>query len=136
MGGRGGSSGLGGGGSGFSKMSMSGKTGTEKQKQYAESLADSAYRTAKANGVAGYSKPDSRGMRSYTSQKDADAVKAAYKFLKYSVDNRRTYGEVISLLKNTSVLDLKKQLEPAAKKAGKSVSAYVDELLKKAKKAR
>lgn len=132
MGGRGGSSGLS-GGSSFPKISLQGKTGTEKQRQYAENLIESARLTAKANGVAGIIK-QKEGPDRFVPKDDAEAIRAAYKLLSASAGTRKTYGEVIDLFKRTDVLSLSKDLKAMANKAGKSVTEYVNEGIRDAKK--
>lgn len=133
MGGRGGTSGIR-NSSAFEKISLSGKTGTDKQKNYAESLAESARLTAKENGIAGYSKTEGSSTRRYTSKEDADSVKGAYQFLSESVKNTKTYGEVITILKNNRVLDLANTIKIQAKKNNKSIDNFVKDYLELARK--
>lgn len=121
------------GGSGISKISLKGKTGTEKQKKYAESLVGSAYDTAKANGIAGRIKMKD-GPDRVVFPDDAAAVRAAYKVYSEAVKNRKTYGEVIDFAKSNDVLSLASTFERMAKNAGKSVTAYVNDSMREAKK--
>ena len=131
-----GSSGFDKGGNGktsFARMSLDGKTGTEKQKAYAESLAESARMTAKANGIAGIIKESGR-MDRYVPKDDAEAVRGAYKMLSFAVSNASTYGQVIDILKTREVLDFSKDVSRAAKMQGKSVDAYVKDSIEETKK--
>ena len=100
MGGRGSQSGLGHSNKySYSKMDLSGKTGTEKQRNYAQLLADSTYRTAVANGNEGMYKTDTEIDR-YVSKETAELSNAAYRFVSESVRNRKTYGEAIDFLRS------------------------------------
>lgn len=134
MGGRGGSSGISAKGSNFEKISLDGKTGTEKQRAYAENLLELARLTAKMNGIAGYSPIEGSSMRTYTSQEDADSIKATYKFLKEAINQRKTYGQVIDFMKSNDLMSLQKTLKGEAAKNKQTVPQFVDEFLKKAKK--
>lgn len=135
MGGRGGNSGLSGGGnSNFPEISLAGKTGTEKQKEYAESLVNSARNTAIMNGIAGYHETDKPGIKRYISNEQADSFVGAYRMFKNGVEIRKTYGEVIDLAKSTDILKLAHQIENGAKQSGKSVNEFVSDMFEKRKK--
>lgn len=135
MGGRGGSSGLSGGNADiFPKISLDGKTGTEKQKAYAEDLIKSARNTAILNGIAGEHDTDKPGIKRYISKEQADSFIGAYRMFKNGVEIRKTYGEVIDLAKSTDMLKLAHQIESGAKQSGKSVNEFVSDMFEKRKK--
>ncbi len=135
MGGRGGSSGLNGGNSKFfPEISLVGKTGTERQKEYAQSLVKAVRGTAILNGVAGYHETDKPGIKRYVSKEQADSFAGAYRMFKNGVEIRKTYKEVIDLAKSTDMLKLAHQIENRAKQSGKSVSEFVSDMFEKKKK--
>ena len=73
----------------YSKMDLSGKTGTEKQRDYAQLLADSIYRIAVANGNEGMYKTTDSGVDRYVSEETAELSNAAYRFISEAVSNRK-----------------------------------------------
>lgn len=120
--------------SGFGRISLGGKSGTDKQKQYAENLAESVFLTAKANSTSGM--VSDGGRKRYVSKEDADSMKGAYKIIKESVNSRKTYGEVIDLLKNQNITRFASDLGKQAKSRGKSAVALADEMIAAARKKR
>lgn len=113
-------------------MSLGGKSGTDKQKQYAENLAESVFLTAKANSTSGM--VNDGGQKRYVSKEDADSMKGAYKIIEESVNSRKTYGEVIDLLKNQNITRFASDLGKQAKSRGKSAVALADEMIAAARK--
>ena len=113
----------------FPEISLSGKTGTEKQRVYAESLLKAARQTAILNGVAGYHDTDKPGIQQYIPQDDADSFVGAYRLLKNGVGIRKTYGEVIDLIKDQyTMIRLAENIKNEARKAGKSIEKFVDDM--------
>lgn len=112
----------------FDKISLDGMTGTEKQKKYAEDLVEDVIWTAKFN-TAGYH-TGSNGMTRYVSQQDGDAIKATYMFIKFAIGTKKTYGDVINMLKYTSIFDLADNLKRLAAKNSETVFAAVDKMIK------
>lgn len=112
----------------FDKISLDGMTGTEKQKQYAENLVETARLTAKANGIGGII-TGSDGVKRYVSQEDADAVRATYIFIKFAIGTKKTYSDVIDMLKCASIFDLADNLKRLAAKNNETVFAAVDKMI-------
>lgn len=112
----------------FDKISLESMTGTEKQKQYAENLIESARLTAKANGIGGII-TDSDGVKRYVPQEDADAVKATYIFIKFVVGTKKTYGEVIDILKYKNIINLADDLKLMATKNNETVFESVNRMI-------
>ena len=56
--------------------------------------------------------------------------------MKVAVDNRKTYGEVIDVLKRQDFLKYAESLRNQAKHKGVSVKKYVDDLMEAAKRKR
>lgn len=120
----------------FKPISLSEKTGTDKQKKYAQDLLDSMRNTALANGTAGYYPYKDTTMQRYVSKDFAESMQQAYRVMKVAVDNRKTYGEVIDVLKRQDFLKYAESLRNQAKHKGVSVKKYVDDLMEAAKKKR
>lgn len=120
----------------YSKMDLSGKTGTEKQRNYAQSLADSTYRTAVANGNEGMYETDS-GVDRYVSEETAELSNAAYRFISEAVSNRKTYGEVIDFLRSyggSNFFHMQEMIRTQAKKMGQTPTQFIDSYLSKSKR--
>lgn len=117
-----------GGNADFPKISLAGKTGTERQKEYAESLLDAARGTAIRNGIAGEHDTDKPGIKRYILQEDADSYVGAYRLLKNGVDMQKTYGGVIDFVKSQDILRIAHNIRNGAKASGKSVKEFVDDV--------
>lgn len=118
----------------FEKVSLDGKTGTEKQRAYAESLLENLRNNAMNNGVSGYFDIEGKTIKRYVSENDAEAMRAAYRFASEAVKNRKTYGEVIDLLKNKSIFDLQDEIKTMARNKNKSATKLVEEIIAMHKK--
>lgn len=119
----------------YSKMDLSGKTGTEKQRDYAQLLADSTYRTAVANGNEGMYKTDTEIDR-YVSKETAELSNATYRFISEAVKKRKTYGEVIDFLRSyggSNFFSMQEMIQSQAKKTGQTPTQFVDYYLSKSK---
>lgn len=119
----------------YSKMVLSGKTGTEKQRDYAQLLADSTYRTAVANGNEGMYKTDTEIDR-YVSKETAELSNATYRFISEAVKKRKTYGEVIDFLRSyggSNFFSMQEMIQSQAKKTGQTPTQFVDYYLSKSK---
>lgn len=132
MGGRGGQSGLS-SNPRFATISLDGKTGTDRQRQYAQDLLDAMRQTAELNGIAGFHSQEN-GIRRYVSSNDAEKMQQAYRIMKVIIKNQKTYGDVIGILKNQNILSYADALENQAKRSGKSIKKYVDDLIEEARK--
>lgn len=121
-----------GGKTSIEKISLSGKTGTEKQKTYAENLIKQT-KDAVSEALKGRSARDSDGDTYYFSKEDGGAIKAAYDFTKFAVESKKTYGEVIDTLKIRGALGIVGSIKGMSAKTGKSPSEIVKELIKKYK---
>lgn len=133
MGGRGGQSGLS-SNPRFSTISLDGKTGTDRQRQYAQDLLDAMRQTAELNGIAGFHEQEGTNMRRHVSNSDAEKIQQAYRIMKVIIDNQRTYGDVINILRNQSLLSYADLLENQARRSGKSIKQYVDDFIEETRK--
>lgn len=106
------------------------------ESKYAQDLLDSMRNTALANGTAGYHPYKNTTMQRYVSKDFAESMQQAYRVMKVAVDNRKTYGEVIDVLKRQDFLKYAESLRNQAKHKGVSVKKYVDDLMEAAKKKR
>ena len=131
MGGRGGASGF--NNNMFKPISLDGMVGTDRQKSYAQDLLESMRRTAELNGVAGFHQQEN-GIRRYVANDDAEKVKQAYRIMKVVIENQKTYGDVIGILKNQSILSYADTLQNQAKRSGKSIKKYVDDFIEEVRK--
>ncbi len=138
MGGRGSQSGLGHSNKYlYSKMDLSGKTGTEKQRDYAQLLADSTYRIAVANGNEGMYKTTDSGVDRYVSEETAELSNAAYRFISEAVSNRKTYCEAIDFLRSyggSNFFHMQEMIRTQAKKMSQTPTQFVDSYLSKSKR--
>lgn len=114
----------------FPEISLEGKTGTERQKEYAEDLIRAARGTAILNGIAGYHETDKPLIKRYISQEDADSFVGAYRMLKNGIEIRKTYGDIIDLMKSIDMLKFAQKIVDEAKKSGKSIEDFVSDMLK------
>lgn len=135
MGGRGGQSGLS-SNQRFATISLDGKTGTDRQRQYAQDLLDAMRQTAELNGIAGFHEQEGTRIRRYVSNSDAEKVQQAYRIMKVIIENQRTYGDVINILRNQSILSYADDLQSQARRSGKSIKKYVDDFIEKVKRRR
>lgn len=113
----------------YPPYSLDGKTGTEKQKEYAEDLVECFCLTVTNNGTPGYFDQGENKPVFYVSEEDANDMVAAYRFMEKVVESKKTYGDVISLLKYYRPFDLVDRIRGEAKMAKKSVTEYVDYML-------
>lgn len=113
------------------EICLDGFKGTEKQKKYAEDLVADVVSTVELN-TAGYHTEN--GMVRYVDPKNADAIKAAYISVKFAVSTKNTYGDVIGLLKNTSILTLADNLRSMARKSGETVFDIANKTINNVKK--
>lgn len=118
----------------FETISLRGKTGTEKQRQYAQNLIDGMRETAEANGIAGFHEQEGTSIRRHVTSSDAEKVQQAYRIIKVIIDNQKTYGDVIGILKSQSILSYADTLENQAKRSGKSIKKYVDDFIEEARR--
>lgn len=109
------------------EIPLDGFTGTERQKKYAEDLVADIVSTVKSN-TAGYHTEN--GMVRYVDPKNADAIKAAYIFIKFAVSTKKTYGNIISLLKNTCILTVADKLRVVAVNNHETVFDAVDNMIR------
>ncbi len=133
MGGRGGSSGLSSNHQ-FAHISLDGKTGTDKQRKYAQDLLDAMRYVAEHNGVAGFHEQEGSSIRRHVTSSDAEKVQQAYRIMKVIIDNQKTYGDVINILRNQSLLSYADALENQARRSGKSIKKYVDDFIEETRK--
>lgn len=133
MGGRGGASGFKNNNT-FQSISLDGMTGTDRQKIYAQDLLDAMKQTAELNGIAGFHQQDNSLIRRQVSKDDAEKVQQAYRIMKVIIENQKTYGDVINILKNQSLLSYADTLENQARRSGKSIKKYVDDFIEEARK--
>lgn len=115
------------------EISLDGFTGTDKQKKYAEDLIADVISTVQSN-PAGYHAIKG-GVICYTDQKVADSIKAAYISIKFAVSTKKTYGDVIDLLKNTSILTLADSLRSMARRNNETVFYIANRTIDNAKKS-
>lgn len=121
----------------YSKMDLSGKTGTEKQRDYAQLLADSTYRIAVANGNEGMYKTTDSGVDRYVSEETAELSNTAYRFISEAVSNRKTYGEAIDFLRSyggSNFFHMQEMIRTQAKKMSQTPTQFVDSYLSKSKR--
>lgn len=130
MGGRGGQSGLS-SNQRFATISLDGKTGTDRQRQYAQDLLDAMRQTAELNGIAGFHEQEGTRIRRHVSNSDAEKVQQAYRIMKVIIDNQRTYGDVINILRSRNLNEYASELENQARRSGKSIKQYVDDFIKR-----
>lgn len=130
MGGRGGTSGLS-SNTKFAPISLAEKTGTDRQRQYAQDLLDAMRQTAELNGIAGFHEQEGTRIRRYVSNSDAEKVQQAYRIMKVIIDNQRTYGDVINILRSRNLNEYASELENQARRSGKSIKQYVDDFVRR-----
>lgn len=130
MGGRGGTSGLS-SNTKFAPISLVEKTGTDRQRQYAQDLLDAMRQTAELNGIAGFHEQEGTRIRRYVSNSDAEKVQQAYRIMKVIIDNQRTYGDVINILRSRNLNEYASELENQARRSGKSIKQYVDDFVRR-----
>lgn len=113
----------------YSPFSLEGKTGTEKQKEYAEDLVECFCLTVTNNGTPGYFDQGENKPVFYVSEEDANDMVAAYRFMEKVVEFKKTYGDVISLLRYYRPFDLVEKIRSEAKTTKMSVPDYVNYML-------
>lgn len=113
---------------------MDGKTGTDKQRKYAQDLLDAMRYVAEHNGVAGFHEQEGSSIRRHVTSSDAEKVQQAYRIMKVIIDNQKTYGDVINILRNQSLLSYADALENQARRSGKSIKKYVDDFIEETRK--
>lgn len=133
MGGRGGTSGFKSGNM-FKPISLDGMTGTDRQKSYAQDLLEVMRKTAELNGVAGFHQQENSIIKRHVSNDDAEKMQQAYRIMKVIIENQKTYGDVIGILKNQSLLSYADTLQNQAKRSGKSIKKYVDDFIEEVRK--
>lgn len=109
---------------------LEGKTGTEKQKEYAEDLIEGFCLTVTNNGIPGYFDQGENKPVFYVSEEDANDMVAAYRFMEKLIESKRTYGDVISLLRYYRPFDLVEKIRCEARTAKMSAPDYVNYMLK------
>lgn len=113
----------------YPPFSLEGKTGTEKQKKYAEDLVECFCLTVTKNGTPGYFDQGEHKPVFYVSEEDANDMVATYRFMEKVIESKKTYGDVISLLKYYRPFDLVEKIRGEARVAQKSVPDYVNYML-------
>lgn len=113
------------------RIFLDGKTGTDKQKEYAENLLENAYSIAKKLETI---EEFGSGGKKFETQNDP--IRAAYKLFSEAIKVRSTYGAVIDYAKRTKITDLANNLSIRASGEGMDVISYVDKGIRAAKEKR
>ena len=113
----------------YPPYSLEGKTGTEKQKEYAKDLVECFCLTVTNNGTPGYFDQGENKPVFYVSEEDANDMVAAYRFMEKVVESKKTYGEVISLLRYYRPFDLVEKIRCEARTSKLSGPDYINYML-------
>lgn len=109
------------------EIPINGLKGTDRQKKYAEDLISNIIWTVQANTAGYHTEPN--GSVRYTEQKTADAVKATYIFVKFAISTKKTYGEIIDVLKHYDILAMANKLKIIAANNHETVFDSVNNMI-------
>lgn len=115
--------------------SLDGKTGTAEEKKQAEDLAKKFCQTFKESSVPDTIEEDEKFICHANDKWESSYIDLAYRFIEAAISIRKTYNEVISLLRYNNASVVTKMLVQAASQKGMAPSDYVESTLSMIKTA-
>lgn len=113
----------------YPAYSLDGKIGTAEEKKQAEDLVKKFCQTFKESAVPDTIEEDEKFICHTNDKWESSYIDLAYRFIEAAISIRKTYGEVISLLRYNNASVVARTLVTAASQKGMTPTDYVDSVL-------
>lgn len=115
--------------------SLDGKAGTAEEKKQAEDLVKKFCQTFKESSVPDTIEESEKFSCHANDKWESSYIDLSYRFIESAISIRKTYGEVISLLRYNNASVVTRALVQAANQKGMNPADYVDSVLAMVKMA-
>ncbi len=119
----------------YPAYSLDGKIGTAEEKKQAEELVKSFCQTFKESSLPDTIEESDKFIYHSHDKWESSYIDLAYRFIKAAISIRKTYGEVISLLRYNNASIVTRMLVQTANQKGMTPADYVDSVLAMVKMA-